>query len=169
MGAIDLKEFLKHYIKEKKGDVIVMPSESEVHKTEVIGYHHGAVFHTLGERHGFTITKKSPNDSPYYIVSKDVNKNILTVSQNKNYFTTVYRSNLKNIKLGNTNWNSEIPKPEKKYTAQIRYHGEFLPCQITIFPKNEAEVIFDKPILVASGQSIVVYDKDVCLGGGVVS
>ncbi|MDO8659583.1 MAG: tRNA 2-thiouridine(34) synthase MnmA, partial [Candidatus Parcubacteria bacterium] len=65
LGAVDLKEFLKHYIKEKKGKVLNG-------KKEVIGYHDGVVFYTLGERHGFTITKKGPNDGRYYVVDKDI-------------------------------------------------------------------------------------------------
>jgi len=154
LGAIDLKEFLKHYIEEKRGDVI---NESG----EVIGHHDGAVFHTLGERHRFTITKKSPNDTPYYIVAKDIQKNTITVSQKNK--TAQHSNILKNVRMLNVNWISETPEPNKKYTAQIRYHGEFLPCII-----NKEEVVFETPVLVASGQSIVVYDKDVCLGGGVV-
>jgi tRNA-specific 2-thiouridylase len=158
LGAVDLKEFLKHYIKEKKGKVLN-------EKGEEIGVHDGVVFHTLGERHGFTITKKSPKDGPYYIVAKDLKKNVLTVSQNKEK----NNSNMgADYRIENTNWISEVPKEKKKYTAQIRYHGGFLSCQIKVFSKNEAEIIFEKPILVASGQSIVVYDGDVCLGGGVV-
>jgi len=78
LGAVDLKEFLKHYIKEKKGKVLNEEGEE-------IGYHHGVVFHTLGERHGFMITKKTPTDKAYYIVGKDMKKNILTVSQNRNF------------------------------------------------------------------------------------
>jgi len=166
LGAVDLKEFLKHYIKEKKGKVILVPSESEGGtKANVIGYHSGTVFHTLGERHGFTITKKSPNDGPYYIVDKDVKKNILIVSHNpnKNYSTI-----LTNYRIENTNWISKTPEPDKYYTTQIRYHGEFLPCRIKITSKTKAKVIFKKPVLVASGQSCVIYDKDICLGGGVV-
>ncbi len=159
LGAIDLKEFLKHYIKEKKGKVVN-------EKGEEIGHHSGAVFHTLGERHGFTITKKSPNDGAYYIVGKDIKKNILLVSQNPNNFHSLIRAN---NRIENTNWISEIPKPGKTYTAQIRYHGEFLSCKIKVTSKTTADVIFDKPVLVAGGQSCVVYDEDVCLGGGVIS
>ena len=159
LGAVDLKEFLKHYIKEKKGKVIN-------EKGEEIGHHDGVVFHTLGERHGFTITKKGPNDSRYYIVSKDIKKNILVVSQNRNISNSDIR---KNYRIEDTNWITKIPKSEKNYTAQIRYHGEFLSCKVQIFPKNTAEIIFNKPTIVASGQSIVVYDGNVCLGGGVVS
>ena len=156
LGAVDLKEFLKHYIKEKKGKVLN-------EKGEEIGFHDGVVFHTLGERHGFTITKRTPKDGAYYIVKKDVKKNILVVSQEKNINQISFQKNLMN-----TNWISEIPKNDKSYTAQIRYHGEFLPCKIEIFSQNKCKIIFEKSVLVAPGQSCVIYDNDVCLGGGVV-
>ncbi len=151
LGAVDLKEFLKHYIKEKKGKVLNTEGQ-------VIGHHDGVAFHTLGERHGFTITKKSPNDGRYYIVGKDVNKNVLIVSQSK-----ISSSSKTIYKIANINWISGAPNKNKNYTAQIRYHGEFLPCKVE---KNQ--IFFERPILVAPGQSIVVYDGDVCLGGGVV-
>ncbi|MFZ2072766.1 MAG: tRNA 2-thiouridine(34) synthase MnmA [Minisyncoccia bacterium] len=166
LGTVDLKDFLKHYIKEKKGEVILVPSEGEEKKkNNVIGWHTGAVFHTLGERHGFTITKKSPNDGAYYVVGKDVKKNILYVSQNKNF--TEKSTDIK-LSIKNTNWINEIPKENKQYSVQIRYHGELLKCKIKITGKNIAEVVLQKPVLVASGQSCVFYDKDICLGGGVV-
>ena len=176
LGDIDLQKFLEHYLKQKKGKVINV-------KGEEIGFHKGAVFYTLGERRGFTITKKSPTDGPYYIINKDIKKNILTVSQERNFppdkgglrgvkfkkplLTSPYQGRLE-IHLKNTNWISEIPKLNKNCTAQIRYHGEFLSCQIKIFKKNKAKVFFKKPVLVASGQSCVVYNKDICLGGGVI-
>ena len=158
LGAVDLKDFLKHYIKEKKGKVVNEQGEE-------IGFHHGAHFHTLGERHGFVVTKKGTSDGRYYIVAKDVKKNILTVSQNRDIS---YSSTLKSYKIENTNWINENPKANKEYTAQIRYHGEFLPCKVKIISKTKAEILFSKAVLVASGQSCVVYDRSVCLGGGVV-
>jgi tRNA-specific 2-thiouridylase len=180
LGQVDLKEFLKHYIKEKKGKVLN-------EKGEEIGYHNGAVFNTLGERHGFTVTKKGPDDGAYYVVGKDIKKNILVVSQDRNCLaksTDIFL--LKNsscsrqsrsqvslqdnfyLYLKDTNWISKVPESSKDYTAQIRYHGEFLPCVLKIIGKTTAEVTFKEPVLVASGQSCVIYDKDVCLGGGVV-
>jgi tRNA-specific 2-thiouridylase len=167
LGAVDLKEFLKHYIKEKKGKVVLAPSEAGNEKGEVIGFHSGVVFHTLGERHGFTITKKSPNDGAYYIVGKDIKKNLLIVSQNKNNHNNVRGD----YKIEKTNWINEVPKAGKNYLAQIRYHGEYLPCNIKVEDSKrskKAEVIFAKPVLVASGQSIVLYERNICLGGGVV-
>ena len=190
LGAVDLKEFLKHYIKEKKGKVVDENGDE-------IGYRNGVVFYTLGERHGFTITQKSPNDKPYYVVGKDTKRNTITVSQfpippfnklrvprdsrdNSQFPNNFQISNV--IKIKDTNWISSFsPKAyglePRAYSCQIRYHGEFLPCKIKNISKTKAEgpersrraeVIFQKPILVASGQSCVIYDKDICLGGGVV-
>ncbi len=158
LGAVDLKEFLKHYIKEKRGKVLNTEGEQ-------IGYHSGVVFHTLGERHGFTITKKNPNDGAYYVVKKDLKKNILIVSQNS---LPPDKGGLRGVELKNTNWISQTPDPNKTYTAQIRYHGEFLPCKIKCSTLRVAQVIFTKPVVVAPGQSCVIYDRDICLGGGVV-
>ncbi|MFA7315556.1 MAG: tRNA 2-thiouridine(34) synthase MnmA [Candidatus Paceibacterota bacterium] len=160
LGPLDMKDFLSHYIEQKKGDVLNVDGE-------VIGEHEGAVFFTLGERHGFTITKKSPTDTPYYVVAKDIEKNTITVSNNS--LSTSGVGNTKSIfALINTNWISGTPEQGKKYTAQIRYHGAQLPCGIEVRESNQATIIFDSSILVSSGQSIVVYDGDVCMGGGVV-
>jgi len=158
LGAVDLKDFLKHYIKEKKGKVVN-------EKGEEIGYHDGVVFHTLGERHGFTITKKSPNDRPYYIVGKNLKKNILVVSRD---FAQSNSNILTNYRIENTNWIFETPRSDKNYTAQIRYHGEFLFSKVQIPSKTAAEITLEKLATVAPGQSIVLYDGDTCMGGGVV-
>jgi tRNA-specific 2-thiouridylase len=161
LGAVDLKDFLKHYIKSKKGKVLN-------EKGEEIGFHDGVVFYTLGERHGFTITMKKPNDGPYYVVGKDIKKNTLLVSQNKN-LKNITNTNSNKINLEKTNWISVMPDSKKKYSAQIRYHGELLSCHVNALPKDKAEILLDKSVLVASGQSCVLYDGEVCLGGGVVA
>lgn len=161
LGDIDLKEFLKHYIKSKKG---IVKNE----KDEEIGEHDGVEFITLGARHGFTITKRTPNDKPYYVVDKDVEKNILYVSQDKKNSKL---NNKKEIELIDTNWISESLEINKNYTAQIRYHGEFLNCKLSkmSFDTKQMTVIFEKPVLVAGGQSVVIYDKNIVLGGGIVA
>lgn len=161
LGPVDLKEFLKHYIKEKKGKVVN-------EKGEIIGHHDGVVFHTLGERHGFTIIKKTPQDKPHYIVGKDIKKNILIISPHPQPLSLIKERVAKGReRIKNTNWISDIPQENKKYTAQIRYHGELLSCNVSA-GQDLAEVVFSKPVLVASGQSIVIYDGDVCLGGGII-
>jgi tRNA-specific 2-thiouridylase len=159
LGDLDIKNFLSHYIKSERGDVL---NESG----EVIGYHEGVIYLTLGERHGFTITKKTPNDERYYIIEKNIEKNTITVSQ-KNEKKS-HSLELSNIKIKKCSWVSEAPSVKAKYTAQIRYHGEYLPCEISNIENNACEVIFKNPILVASGQSIVIFSGKTCLGGGIV-
>ncbi len=119
----------------------------------------------MGERRGFTITKKTPQDKPYYVVAKDIKKNILYVSHskienNKNFSNFCFV-------LENCNWNM-VPEENKKYTAQVRYHGELFSCILEKDKKENYKIFFDKNVLVASGQSVVVYQDDICLGGGVV-
>ncbi len=158
LGAVDLKEFLRHYIKEKKGKVLT-------EKGEEIGFHYGAEFHTLGERHGFTITEKKPDEHPYYIIGKDIKKNTLTVSHNT---ALTYQGIGQSYRLKNTNWILDLPDERKSYMAQIRYHGEFLSCRLRQ-GRNTVEIMFATPTMVAPGQSVVIYEGKVCLGGGVIA
>lgn len=141
-----------HYIKDKKGDVL-----NEGGK--VIGEHNGAFFFTIGERHGFNIIKKTPNDEPYYVISKDIGNNTITV---------VNRSDLKDgikiVKLENINFNQEIIIG-KEYKARSRYREELQ--NMKFIDKNTVE--FEKAqFTISSGQSLVVYDGEYCLGGGII-
>ena len=160
LGDLDLKQFLAHYIPQVRGDVL---SEAG----DVIGYHDGAIFLTLGERHGFTITKKTPADERYYIIAKDTDANTVTVSQDKSV-TAPHSEAKRELEIANCSWVSVEPELNKKYAAQVRYHGEYLACKVREIKKDKAVIVFDEPVLVARGQSIVLYAGDVCLGGGIV-
>lgn len=159
IGKVSIREFLTHYIKPERGNVL-----SEAGK--VIGNHDGALFLTLGERHGFTITEKTSDDAPYYVTDRDMEKNTITVSHKLSDGTLDIEK--KEYSLSQVNWISKIPESQKIYTARIRHLGELLPCHIESVGPGEAEVGFIKPLIVAKGQSIVVYDGDTCLGGGIV-
>lgn len=157
LGPLDMKDFLKHYIDTKEGVV-------QNTKGENIGTHDGALFYTLGERHGFHIEKKTPNDNPYYVVKKDIEKNILVVSQNKDEF----KNQNEFVNLGKVVKRGEFEK-EKEYRAQVRYHGEFLSIEIIEEDKDTLKIKFLKQDnAIASGQSVVIYDGDICLAGGVI-
>ncbi len=158
LGPLDMKDFLKHYIESIRGDVLN-------EKKEIIGYHDGAAFFTLGERHGFIITEKKENDKPMYVISKNIKNNTITVSLRTVLGETKTSMTVNCIK---TNWISELPKEDRVYTAQIRYHGELLNCRIKNLKDNIAQIVFEKNILVDKGQSIVIYGGDICLGGGIV-
>ncbi len=152
IGKFDFKQFLKSELKTKPGSVLNEAGE-------IIGTHEGAGLYTLGERHGFTITTKTPNDKPYYIVTKDIKANTLTVSQNPGGNKLAKQE----FNLTETNW-FNLPLDNKTYSAQIRYHGELLTCQI-----KGNKITFTKPLTdLAAGQSVVVYDGQTVVGGGII-
>ena len=165
MGKVDLKEFLAHYIPGKKGKVID-------EKGKAIGSHDGAVFYTIGERHGFGIDAKTKTskDAPYYIVAKDLRKNTLTVSHDKPEDNADFGR--KEITLEQCNFTAEIMTGEK-YGIRLRYRQEL---QEGIFTNIErakdgsitAALQFQDLQQAVPGQSCVVYDGNLCLGGGIV-
>ncbi len=159
IGKIDMKDFLKNYIKEKKGNVLN-------EKGEIIGEHDGAFYLTIGQRHGFRILEKTPSDAPYYIVEKNVMKNIIIVSQNPK---KISGQASKIVKLKNVSWTAGEPKLSKKYSARIRYRAPLEACRIKKSSGN-FELHFKNPQkAVTEGQSAVMYDKEICLGGGIIS
>jgi len=152
VGPIDVKDFLAQYASQKSGDVLDGSGN-------VIGNHPGALFFTIGERHGFTITEKTPNDEPYFVVAKDMEKNTIVVGHKKDSISGMK----KEFALESVNWISGTPIKGEKYTARVRHLGVRAPC---IFDSDK--IIFTDPVLAASGQSLVLYDGDECLGGGIV-
>jgi tRNA-specific 2-thiouridylase len=159
VGKIDMKDFLKRFLPEKKGNVLN-------EQGEIIGWHEGAHYYTIGQRHGFTITKKTPKDSPYLILSKNVDNNTLTVSQNPPRQNSVSKNK---IALENINWTiGKIPDLNKEYQGIIRYRQEMQDCQI-IKEDEKIKVVFkESQNAISSGQSLVLYDQDICLGGGII-
>ncbi len=161
LGPLDMKDFLKHYIESKEGNILD-------EKGKVIGTHDGAIFFTLGERHGFDISKKEDNSKPLYVIAKNIEENTITVSYK--YDLCLKKDNISSgvVLCSNTNWISTIPENNKFYEGQIRYHGEMLNCKIEILENQKTKIIFDKYIPVDKGQSIVLYENDICLGGCIV-
>jgi len=162
IGKVDMKDFLKHYLPTKKGNVLN-------EEGEIIGWHEGAYFYTTGQRHGFIITKKSSEDKPYYVISKDTLSNAITVSHSP---ATQGISSSKKITISGTNWIAgELPDFSKKYKARIRYRGHLQACGIEMAEgKNlKFSIVFDLPqAAVSRGQSLVIYDGEHCIGGGVI-
>jgi len=159
LGKFDMKDFLAHYIKEISGDVLNENGEK-------IGRHDGALYLTVGQRHGFEITEKTPNDTPYYIIKKDIGKNTITVSKEK---INQNESESKIVKIKDINWTTgRVPDFSKKYSARIRYRQPLEEC-ILLKNGENIEVNFTNPQkAITSGQSVVIYDNEICLGGGII-
>lgn len=158
LGKLNMKDFLSHYIESKKGDVLDEDGK-------IIGIHSGAVFLTIGERHGFSINNELNNNKPYYVISKDIKNNTITVSNNNSCLT---KNNNKSISCRQANWISGKPLENKEYGAVIRYHGELIKSSVKFKEEDRIIVTFTKNILVDKGQSIVIFDKGTCLGGAIV-
>lgn len=146
--------FLKNQLKLKKGRIISQQGE-------ILGKHQGLALYTIGQRKGIEV--KTPG--PYYVIGKNIKTNELIVSNNPND-PQLYSNQLKAVNL---NWLSINPlKKPTKILAQIRYHHQ--PAKaITCPKKNYILVKFFKPQkAIAPGQSVVFYQKDVLIGGGII-
>ncbi|MDO8575173.1 MAG: tRNA 2-thiouridine(34) synthase MnmA [bacterium] len=181
LGKLNMKEFLNHYIENKKGDVLN-------EKGKKIGYHDGAWKFTLGERHGFNVIDKSDHDAPYYVSKKDIVNNTLTVS-NKSDKGLLSEAKTK-VEIKDVNWCSgELPNTkdeigkDKIFFARSRYREKLERVHINLSknsenPINPVEIEFLNPQnTLSSGQSIVIYSGEksdaiytdmICLGGGII-
>jgi tRNA-specific 2-thiouridylase len=156
IGKIDIKDFLSSHIKSQKGDVLD-------EKGNAIGRHDGAFFYTIGERHGFTITKKGPNDEPYYVFDKNIEQNTISVSKKTREGRLPNGKRI--VKLKEVNWiHGNIPV-NKVINARSRYREQLQ--EITVIDRENVE--FKNPqFTISSGQSLVIYDGKECLGGGII-
>ena len=158
VGKLDMKDFLAHFMIEKEGRVLNEEGQA-------IGTHRGAYFYTLGERRGFTITQKTTDDTPYYIIAKDLHENTITIAHKLKNILDGARTE---IAVSDLNFcRGILPDMVKTYTAQVRYHGEVVICTLKTTPRGFL-VCFEQPVVVDSGQSIVFYDSEECLGGAIV-
>lgn len=151
LGEVDLKAFLSHYIDVESGDVL---DESG----KVIGRHDGALYYTLGQRHGFDITVPDIERTPHYVVSKDVERNTLTVAARppQNIKDAIHLENVNHI---------QKRKDGAEYSAQFRYRQH--PIRVRI--ASETVTPLEATDMPSAGQSCVIYDGDECLGGGIIS
>jgi tRNA-specific 2-thiouridylase len=152
VGTIDIKTLLKNYIEERKGDVMN-------EQGEVIGYHDGVTFYTIGERHGFVISKKSVDDKPYFVVAKNIEQNTLTVS----HIPKAERIG-ESITLEKTNWTLR-PTNGDVFEARARYRA---PLATVKFVSDTTLKVISGTLVATSGQSLVVYKDGACIGGGII-
>ena len=169
IGKVDVKKFLSHYIKTTAGNVLDKNGNT-------IGIHPGALYFTIGERHGFTITKKTPSDKPFYVVDKNMEQNTITVSNTGNDIQTqiLDKSANKIAKINNVNWvNGSILKLFKNQDysleARTRYRQPLQKIRIITVDSITATIEFEQPQdTLSPGQSLVIYYKEKCLGGGII-
>ncbi|MCC8015967.1 MAG: tRNA 2-thiouridine(34) synthase MnmA [Clostridiales bacterium] len=126
---------------------------------ETIGEHRGIIRYTIGQRKGLGISYSEP----LYVYKKDLDKNEVILSSNKELFTKEVTAN--DINLISTD---EITEPVR-IKARTRYNMKEQPATAFQLDENTIKVVFDEPQrAVAAGQALVLYDGDYVLGGGTI-
>ncbi|HET6622377.1 MAG TPA: tRNA-specific 2-thiouridylase, partial [Candidatus Saccharimonadales bacterium] len=151
VGQIGIKEFLSQYVETESGDIVDRSSG------QMVGRHDGAIFYTLGQRHGLNVG----GGLPYYVVGKDMQKNEVYVSRDLND-QAMWRQELH---LDHLHWINHPPKATDKLRVRLRHRGELKTAVL-----DGDRLKLDEPErAVAAGQSAVIYRGDEVLGGGIVS
>ena len=135
----------------------------------MLGTHNGHIYFTIGQRKGLGIgARLSAEDKPWYVVKKDIKKNIVFVAQGGNHPALFS----KKIIVNAVNWISQKPThfPKQLY-AKVRYRDNDKACSVFCLNQNSYLVKFQsKQKAITPGQSIVFYDKNnICVGGGIIS
>ena len=146
VGEVGMKDFLREYIDVTPGPIL------DADTGQRLGTHEGAVFYTVGQRHGLNV----PSDLPYYLVRKDIKNNTLYVSKNLNH---------KDL------WTKELELEDmilrgqaKDIQVRLRHRAPLIPATL-----QGSKLIFTQEIKrPAPGQSAVFYHDRICLGGAII-
>ena len=159
IGERKFKDFLQRFIPAQLGKIVTPAGD-------VIGEHQGLMYYTLGQRQGLRIGGlKTSSDEPWFVVAKDLQKNHLIAGQGHQHPLLLKQQ----LHASQLHWVAGKPLVnEFKCRAKIRYRQADEVCQVVI-KEQTAIVCFDQPQrAITPGQSIVFYDHEVCLGGGVI-
>lgn len=162
VGTISFKDLLKLELKPEQGNVLN-------DQGEVIGVHDGAILYTKGERHGFTILKKTPHDDKLFIVDRDIEKNTITVSHEKPELNSEFLTTT--VTLQNYSYTRTQYAIGEKLLVRFRYRAQLFSCRVTSVKKEELKIETETPVSVTIGQSAVFYSVDNAelRGGGIIS
>lgn len=153
VGKVGIRDFLSSYVEQKPGNIIDKKSG------KILGYHDGAIFYTLGQRHGLELG----GGLPYYVVGKDMAKNEVYVTTDLND-ETLWKNT---VELANVHWINNAPA-EGEYRIRVRHRALLVEARLSYKDDNVILELTNPERAVAAGQSVVIYDDDICLGGGVV-
>ena len=167
IGERPFREFLNRYIANAPG-----PIQDERGRT--LGTHVGLSFYTLGQRQGLGIggvkekgaQRGGGEHTPWFVARKDVARNTLVVVQGHDHPWLLSHQ----LRADDLSWCSAQAPAPGRYAAKTRYRQADATCQLDYSPQGELLLHFDDPQwAVTPGQSAVLYDGEVCLGGGVIA
>lgn len=156
IGERNFKKFLSEYVPMKPGKIVSL----EGHE---LGTHEGVFYYTIGQRKGIGLGGAGTGE-PYYVVKKDVEKNILYVNQGpckELFFNELVASDF--------NFITQKSIDGDRVFARIRHRQPLVPATLNYLENNKVKLIFDSPVrAVSAGQYAVIYQDKICLGGGVI-
>lgn len=157
IGERNFREFLQNYLPCKDGNIV------DIETLEIVGKHSGVLYYTIGQRKGLGI---GGNKGPWFVVGKDVQKNILYVT-NGSESEWLYSDS---CIVSGVNWLAyNKPASDYKCTAKFRYRQKDNDVIIRFIDDTSVFVRYPQLVSsVTSGQEAVFYQDEICLGGGVI-
>lgn len=160
VGKVGIREFLEQYVTKKPGNIIDSRGRE-------IGQHDGAIFYTIGQRHGLEIG----GGLPYYVTGKDMKNNEVYVTNDLDDKKLWGRE----LKLSDVHWIYATPTPNQKLMVRTRHRSKLISVKKLSPPKNLTSQaswcaeLGEEVRALTPGQSAVFYSGAECLGGGIVT
>lgn len=155
LGKLKFRDFIAHYLGTHRGDLI----EYETGIKQ--GEHDGFWFYTIGQRQGIGLA-----GGPWYVVAKSSSKNIIYIS--KNYYAP--EKDRDTFFMEGCNWIAGEPPKKKTFEIKIRHGKHAYACTIDFLPEGRVKVQLNaRDQGIAPGQFAVLYDKNECLGCGIIT
>lgn len=160
IGERPFREFLNRYLPRE-------PGEMRTPEGKVVGRHEGLMYYTIGQRQGLGIGGSRSSGEPWFVAGKDMQNNVLIVVQGHEHPLLLSDG----LIASQLHWIAgRNPETHWVYAAKTRYRQPDAPCEIDRLEGDEMEVRFGQAQwAVTPGQSVVVYESNVCLGGGIIS
>jgi tRNA-specific 2-thiouridylase len=160
IGERKFKEFLQRYLP-------TQPGEMRTPDGQFIAKHQGLMYYTLGQRQGLGIggVKNAP-DEPWYVLDKDLDNNILVVGQGHDHPLMLHNT----LEASQLDWCNNKPLTETvNCMSKTRYRQADQACILKPLANGRCKVSFQFPQrAITPGQSVVFYEGDICLGGGII-
>lgn len=155
VGKVGIRDFLRQYVTTEPGDIIERGSG------KVLGRHDGAIFYTIGQRHGMDVG----GGLPYYVVGKDMDKNEVYVT------TDLNDSNLwlNEVTLRDLHWINVAPADGISVKVRFRHRATLHNATLTLEGDHGQLALENSERAITAGQSAVIYAGEHCLGGGIVA
>ena len=153
VGKVGIKEFLQNYVITEAGAIIDQNGQT-------IGEHDGAIFYTIGQRHGLDVG----GGMPYYVTAKSMAKNEVYVTNNIDDHKLWSSS----ANLTSLHWINDVPKDGGEYSVRFRHRAPLLACRFVAGQDGASLVLPDQVRALTPGQSAVLYDGEICIGGGII-